>query len=475
MKRLQLNSEDLYKTLNVLPFIVYIVLPSGKIEYCNDYSYTFTGVSCDDLINRGWRKIIHPEDFHGLIDQWIKTAPNTELLEYEIRLKRKDERYLWHLNKALPLKDSSGNIVLWIVTAIDIHDRKEMEEEIIKSRELLNSVFEASHSTISVLEAIKDKNGEVIDFQIVLANHTSDNFKETSAANKPSAERYSAIFSSFKRTELFDKLKEVVKSGNKINLELQLDAEHDYKWYRADAVKLNTGVVLSLSDITESKVASEELLKLEKEKLVWEKEQHTQVLKAILHTQEEERKRIAETLHNEVGQLLFSANLHVDHEDKKNSRLYLKKAIKKVRSISFELVPSVLQDFGLRNALHDLARETIESKEIAYELIIHDVNGNLSQELNIAIYRIVQELLNNIVKHSSATEVTIRVEVINGGLAISVKDNGVGSEHPNADHLKKGFGLTNIISRVHLLQGQISIRTASGHGFEVLIDIPMEF
>ncbi|GAA4376889.1 PAS domain S-box protein [Hymenobacter koreensis] len=231
-----------------------------------------------------------------------------------------------------------------------------------------------------------------------------------------------------------------------------------------------TGALAVIRDVTErNRLASEAT----QQQVQREKE----VLSAILHTQEDERKRIAEALHNGVGQLLYATKLHLEHKSidethRDQAVALLNEAIRTTRTISFELTPSILEDFGLKTALEEICKR-IPNQHLRVNLNIKETRKPLPRLLQTAVYRIVQELLNNIMKHAQAQEAFVYVIVSAGMVHVSVEDDGVGFEVKNSTKKREGIGLAGIRNRVGLLGGQLTIQSQPGKGTTVNIELPI--
>jgi PAS domain S-box-containing protein len=226
-------------------------------------------------------------------------------------------------------------------------------------------------------------------------------------------------------------------------------------------------VVIFAIDITESEQLKEEATRQQLR-------QQQEVLSAILTTQEEERRRIAEGLHNGVGQLLYATRLHLDalppSEVGRASQQLLNEAIEATRSISFELTPSILEDFGLVVALRELVSRIPVSLHV--DLNLRGLAEPLPPLLATAAYRIVQELLNNVMKHAQAQEVFVSVAREDDQLHLSVEDDGIGMDLDQpAKPGKGGIGLAGIRTRVGLLGGTFSINSRLGRGTGVFLQV----
>jgi PAS domain S-box-containing protein len=223
------------------------------------------------------------------------------------------------------------------------------------------------------------------------------------------------------------------------------------------------GVLVMFRDVTERDRLAEEATQLRLR-------QQQDVLSAILNTQETERKRIAEALHNGLGQLLYATKLSLESrpgEGPASPQAALKllhEAIRTTRTISFELTPGILEDFGLRTALEEL-RKRIAPSRLPVHLHLAGLEERLRPQVEIAVYRVVQELLNNAMKHAEATEVVVHVAHENGRVEVSVEDDGKGFEtEALASQPLAGMGLAGVRNRVALLGGRLSIDSRVGRG-----------
>ena len=220
-------------------------------------------------------------------------------------------------------------------------------------------------------------------------------------------------------------------------------------------------------DITESELLKEEATR---QRL----RQQQEVLSAILTTQEEERRRIAEALHNGVGQLLYATRLHLDalplSEAVRAGKELLNEAIQATRTISFELTPSILEDFGLAAALRELVSRIPGSLRV--DLNLRGLDQPLPALLATAVYRIVQELLNNVMKHAQAQEVFVEVSQEDHQVYVSVEDDGVGFD-ASGPAPRGGIGLAGIRTRVGLLGGTVSSRSRPGQGTGFSLQVPV--
>ncbi len=214
------------------------------------------------------------------------------------------------------------------------------------------------------------------------------------------------------------------------------------------------------------------------------KTQELKSMNAMIEGQEEERKRIARDLHDRLGSMLAMVKIHYKsvEENIENLRTDNKKqyekandlldtACEEVRKIAHNMTSGVLMKFGLVAALEDLKEKLEQTRKIKIDFIAHGLDNRLENDVEITLYRIVQELISNILKHAGAKEITIQLLRSDQGLNVVVEDDGIGFD----TRTKKdpGMGLKNVASRVDKLNGEFTIDSTSGNGTTVTIDIPL--
>ena len=211
----------------------------------------------------------------------------------------------------------------------------------------------------------------------------------------------------------------------------------------------------------------------------------------LIASQENERRRISGELHDSLGQRLIiiknhalfllrpRANTQSEEERRQtiediNAEASL--AIDETRTISYNLRPFQLDRLGLSKAIEALVRSASRATNVQFTTNIADIDASFPEDLRINFYRIVQEAVNNIMKHSGASEAEIRVEKNNHGISLSIRDNGTGfsSEQKGGGIGRGGFGLTGIRERAALLGGTVDIQSQPGAGTRLLIDFNRE-
>lgn len=193
---------------------------------------------------------------------------------------------------------------------------------------------------------------------------------------------------------------------------------------------------------------------------------------ALIKGEEIERKRLARDLHDGLGSMLSGLKIHISKlsdDNSKNSIINVGKienqldnSIKELRQIAQNLMPESLLKFGLENALRDLCIKMSDS-EIAIEFQYYAQENEISQTKQIIIYRIVQELLNNVFKHAKATEILVSCNLNETIFYLTIEDNGKGFDTKKLS-IFEGMGLKNIKNRVEFLKGKLEIDSVINEG-----------
>lgn len=223
----------------------------------------------------------------------------------------------------------------------------------------------------------------------------------------------------------------------------------------------------TVTDITEKKSMELETSRLKES-------QQKEIRASSLQAEENARRSISESLHDSVSQILYALKINLEHlkGDKpdpyyKQASDLLNQAIHEVRNLSFELAPSILKDFGLIATIEEMARR-LSTDELSIKVKSLPI-GRPDMEMMVNIYRIVQELVNNCIKHSKATEISIELYHKRSAIHIQVSDNGNGFEVNKASAKPSGTGLSSIRNRLNLYNGNMDIESVPGKGTNVSI------
>ncbi|HYC85615.1 MAG TPA: ATP-binding protein, partial [Chryseosolibacter sp.] len=375
-------------------------------------------------------------------------------------------------------------------------------------KKLMVLLLRISGSTHVVLEIVGDDGDRILYDELALFNHTAAKSKhipvslilmalksqKTVIVNDVKAEKawrdQEAVQSRGVQSFL---ILPVTISGH-LSMVIYLENTFSKNWYVTETVKAirvtaNQGaVVLENAYIHETSVKlNDELRKEMKERerlssvIEAQKDAH---LKAVVQAQDNERKRIASDLHDSLGSLLSSVRLRfngLQHDfahkvPEKSSRysetlILLDEAIAELRQVSHRMAPVSLSRFGLKSALQTFVEQINASEQLDVDLQILGYEHRLAEELEVAVYRICQELVQNVIKHARASIVRVQLIQHADSLNLIVEDNGVGIRKDDIGH---GFGFRTIQSKVNLFNGSFGVESHDGKGTMVLIDFPLE-
>lgn len=201
-------------------------------------------------------------------------------------------------------------------------------------------------------------------------------------------------------------------------------------------------------------------------------------IQAVFNAQEEERKRISKDLHDGVGQQLsglkmafqkLSRNSNNQNAEIEKLSNILSESADEVRSISHQMMPKTLTELGLIEALDDMLAKSLQLNKIEYEFEHYGISSRLNEQQEVGLYRIAQELVNNIIKHSEASQVNIQLFKNNKKIILIIEDNGKGMKTQKND----GQGHINIKSRLNALKGEVNIESSLEKGTVATIRIPV--
>jgi signal transduction histidine kinase len=200
-------------------------------------------------------------------------------------------------------------------------------------------------------------------------------------------------------------------------------------------------------------------------------------MQSMIEGQEIERERIAKDLHDSLGGLLSTVKLQFDSEHLggnikssdtfKRAHSLLDHAVTEVRNISQNLQPSALANLGLEAALRDLVNRFSDDHYPSIDLQCYDIPKGMGQMHSLSIYRVIQEMLHNAIKHSEASEILIQINREGDELVIQFEDDGIGFDIENLK--RRGMGLGNIRSRIDYLKGTVDLDSTPGEGTSYII------
>jgi PAS domain S-box-containing protein len=352
-----------------------------------------------------------------------------------------------------------------ILICRDITDRIIYEEQLKLSEKKYRKLFHSSPATIIIWTLADFRIKEANQTAIELYGYTLEEFQSMTVLDiRPVEEQQRIIDIAIEMRE---------KHVRQTSLSVHLNRQQKRMYMNIAYFKMvynGEPAIMSLAVDQTEKIKLEETLEKERKRM------QNEITEAVINAQENERAELSKELHDNINQVLTTARLMIERglANKMNQEevlqlnlKYLTTAINEIRKLSQSLMPPSLNEITLHDALSQLI-----SNYNALKLFKINYTNDLEEEdiLNaptkLTIFRIIQEQLNNIVKHSGATIVALKISYKEHLLSISVSDNGKGFI-VNADNA--GLGLKNITSRAHLFNGQVSIQSELNKGTELKV------
>jgi len=427
------------------------------------------GYAESELLGRNWFDMLTPEKhrakakaiFAGMISGRTRLD---RCIESPVVTRSGQERIIAWYNPTL-LKDKAGNVVAVLGSGQDITERRRMEKALLESEERYRTLFEDSRDAIFIL----DQGGRVMHANhagLELFGYTGEEIADLYLLQQAVDPTQSDDFRERADREGYVSdydMKMRKKNGSEIDCLLTFTAERD-----AEGNALGyEGIV---RDVTEHERMQRNL---------------SLYISQITRAQEEERKRIARELHDETVQSLSALSLDIQRLAKGRRRSpeettrELDQIRQKVTNIADELSrlshalrPNVLDHLGLVPALRLFTSDFSKKSKVNAHLEVVGTERRLSPEVELGLYRIVQEATRNIRKHAEATEVVIAVRFNDGRVAITITDNGKGFEIPPRldDFTAMGrLGLTGMQERAQLLDSEFVIHSEPGIGTTISV------
>jgi len=429
-----------------------------------------------------WVSNIHPQDYERVLNALNDHLKRGKVYDVEYLHRNRGGRYRWHHSRGRATYDNDGQAVRMVGFISDIAERKLGEEALRKSEEKYRLLVKNLPSI--VYRGFKDWSVEFVDDKIEIL--TGYNLAEFNTRRIKWSDMIIEEDIEAARTVFIQALKADKSYVREYRIRNKAGVIH---WIqdRGQIICDDNGEIEYVSgvffDINEHKRTEEALRKSEKE---------LRILSSQLLTAEEtERKRIARELHDSIGQALSAIKFRVENtieefrKDPLASNIeslepiipLTQKTIEEVRRIVKDLRPSILDDLGILATIAWFCREfqnIYSTVSISREITVTE--NEIPVSLKTYLYRIMQEALNNVAKHSQADHVRLCLKKTNGRIELLIEDNGQGFNYGKAVYHKnsmKGFGLASMKERAELSGGACTIKSAKGDGTSIRVLWPV--
>ena len=475
------KSEERYRKLSEsAPLGIFECDPFGNCSYTNSRWTTISGLTLVESLGQGWLKAVHPDDLDQLLEGWRSAESAGCDWVHEHRLVPNERKIHWVRTHFARVRDAQGKHAGYVGTIEDITQNKRAMDEVRSAQERLQSVLER----MPIGCMLTDTQGRLTFFNAAAESIFGYSFAELHECNL-----LEFLVAPGARAETQSRLDRILKGeahADGITENLTRDGRTILcDWKNTSLRRPDGGIVGIISmcqDVTAQKRAEIDL-RSSREAL--------RALAAHLQSvREEERKRIAREIHDELGQSLTGFKMDLawirNRLQVEDGPLERKPLIAKIaemgqmldgmavlmRKLCTELRPGVLDDLGLMAAIEWQAREYRNRTGIQCDLKLEAGELPVDPDRSTALFRIFQEILTNVARHAQASRVEVHMRRVDSHLHLEVRDNGRGiSEAEKAG--AKSLGLLGLRERAVILGGAVEIEGVAGSGTTVRVRMPL--
>ena len=465
------ESEARFRMLSEsVPALIWVNGTNG-CEYVNRQYLDFLGVGAvEDVRGFDWAQYIHPEDRDEYLAAYQAAAEERALFESQFRFRRRDGEYRWMKSIALPRLSPSGEYLGYVGSTTDITDIRLAEAALRESEERLRLIIKS-----------------VEDYAIITINAEGFVNGWNSGAEKIFGYAESEIIGKSLDLIFTPEDLEKVIPGQEMQIALRTGCADDKRWLmRRDGTRFfGDGVMYPLEDGKMNgfvKIVSDTTERLKAEQIGRDKE----MLQKLVGAQEDERKRIARDLHDELGQLLTALRMQLEAVRKlceddaelcgkvDESQIIAKRVDDGIDFLAWELRPAALDDFGLYATLGKYIREWSRYSGVTAELLDSGIKKmRFDSVVETNLYRIAQESLNNVHKYAEAKQVEVSLDKRDGDMIVLIiEDDGRGFDIEDKLNRSKGIGLIGMRERAALIGGSLEIESAPDKGTTIYARVP---
>jgi PAS domain S-box-containing protein len=420
-------------------------------------------------IAKDYLSFIHPDDRAELWSLVHSLTPEDPVYRTQYRRFRPDRSQLWLEESGCATFDGDGKMVRLIGMTADITERKLAQEELRNSEERLSLAIQAGRMYAFEWDSSTDvivRTGECADIFNWMDNPervTGQQFVDR--IHPDDREAYAVL-----RADLIPE-NPIYKTSYRV-----LRPDGSLIWLEANGRAFFDGqgrmlrIIGMVTDVTERKLAEEAL---------------SSVSRRLIEAQEQERARIARELHDDLSQrmALLQIGLEQFEQDTGSLSFQARQQLHKIAEVTTEissvihnlshrLHPSKLDTLGLVVSLGGLCREFSEQHRLHVQFVHHDVPGQIPQDVTLCLFRIAQEALQNVVKHSGTAEAEVELSGHGDRIDLCISDGGVGFD-PESAKGAGGLGLVSMRERLRLVGGNFVIESESSHGTRIRVRVPL--
>jgi PAS domain S-box-containing protein len=462
--------NDLRQAIDTIPTIVWSTTPDGTVDFMNRAWRDFTGISGEDAARGRWVDTIHPDEAASLHAARNAAISAGRAYELDARLRRADGSFRWVLRRAVPLRDEHGNIVKWYGTGTDIDDLKRTEVALRESEAYLAEAQRLSQTGSFGWDLSRSElRWSEETFRIFEYDPGVDTPTIGHVLRRVHPDDLSAV------QEAIDRVTQEAKDWNLDHRLLMPDGRVKHVRVVARAARHGSGLefIGAVMDVTATKRAQREIRRARERAL------ETRYTAAL-----EERTRLAREIHDTLLQGFTGVALQLvavarrlrDAEAATMLETVVDQAqrtLDDARQAVWDLRAPALAGGSFTAALRRAAEDAVRGTDLTLTYEVVGAESPLTEELEAAAARVLQEAIANTIKHAAARSVGVRISYEARGLRLSVTDDGRGFEvDPTFRAYGGHWGLLGMKERASQLHGRLTVRSAPGHGTTVAIRIP---
>ena len=449
----QTNDERYRSVVNTQSELICRFLPDTTLTFANDAYCRFWNVTRGELLGRKFIERIPPQARDVVLERIVTLRSGMNSHEHEVTLADGTVGWQHWINHAII--DSYGRLVELQGVGRDITDQKRAEEA-IRGLQARNS---------AMLRAIPDLMFVILSDGTYVDCHV----KDASLLHMPASGVIGNKIRDIMPPDLADvfmgALDRSSQTDEPVVVEYELPLDGGLRQFETRLVRAGHDRVLSIvRDVTDWKRANE---------------RNRELAGRLIASQEAERQRIGRELHDDLSQKLALLSLTVDRlgtslesrQQFRELRTQIGEIAANIHNLSHELHPSKLQTLGLVESLRSLCGDIATQSGVRVFFVHENVPSVLDPRVALCLYRIAQEALHNVVRHSGAREAELRLHIEHESLVLQIADSGIGFESKKAE--RAGLGLVSMRERVALVNGQLELHALPGRGTRIGVRVPI--
>lgn len=472
---LERQSEMRYRMLaDSIPDMMYLVEPDGTVLYANAFAARQFALTPEQMVGKRQQDLFTPDVAERHARAIRQVAETGHPFVAEVPDVLDPDHPVWIDTRLIPIRDPAGRVVSVMGLSRDVTERRLMMTAMQESEERYRQLFQSMNDGCIVFDLIRDCNGTPSDALVNAMNPAAETIFSL-RADTSVGRRVSEIFPGV-RPQFLDIYAALDRGDSPVSVESYI-AHIKKHLFIAFSSPRKDRIATIFNDITARRAAEE--------KMNHYQDQLRHLAAEMAVAGEQERRRIAVSLHDGLGQSLVLCKMKLeavkaDADSPVKRQLQpvvrlMEEAIRDTRSLTFQLSPPVLHEIGLTAAIEWLAEQLEAQHGMTIRVTCTAAREPAGLAERVTLFQSVRELLLNTIKHARASIIAIDIRLKRDHLEIVVKDDGTGFDPETLQGAgRKGLGLFNIQERLQLISGTMTIRSHPGKGTSITLVAPVE-